>query len=70
MSSSEPFEQAIAQAPDDPAPYLVYADWLTAQGDPLGELITAQHDGRPELKARIDQLLPQVLGSCARSTPL
>lgn len=32
-------EAAIAAAPDDPAGYLVYADWLLARGDPIGELI-------------------------------
>jgi uncharacterized protein (TIGR02996 family) len=36
-------EEAIRAAPDDPAPYLVYADWLQAQGSPHGELITVQH---------------------------
>ncbi len=29
----------IRDRPDDEAPRLVYADWLTAQGDPRGELI-------------------------------
>lgn len=27
----------------DPQPFLVYADWLTAQGEPRGELIRVQH---------------------------
>lgn len=35
-------EAAIAASPDDPAPYLVYADWLQEQGDPHGELIAVQ----------------------------
>jgi hypothetical protein len=32
-------EEAICQAPDDPARYQVWADALVAEGDPLGELI-------------------------------
>src|SRR5688572_10002673 len=38
------FEEAILENPDDDAPYLVYADYLIAQGDPRGELIVMQHD--------------------------
>jgi uncharacterized protein (TIGR02996 family) len=37
-------EAAIRANPDDPAPYLVYADWLQGQGNPLGELIVLQHE--------------------------
>ena len=37
-------EAAILENPDDDAPYLVYADWLMAAGDPRGELIVMQHD--------------------------
>jgi len=33
-------EGQIAKSPGDPAPYLVYADWLAEKGDPRGELIT------------------------------
>jgi uncharacterized protein (TIGR02996 family) len=33
---------AIIAAPDDDAPRLVYADWLTQRGDPRGEFITIQ----------------------------
>ena len=36
-------EAAIAAAPDEIEPYLVYADWLQSRGDPRGELITLQH---------------------------
>jgi uncharacterized protein (TIGR02996 family) len=35
-------EEAIAAAPEDPAGYLVYADWLQQRGDPRGELIVVQ----------------------------
>src|SRR5689334_17154193 len=33
---------AIARDPEDPAPYLVYADWLQAQGAPRGALAALQ----------------------------
>jgi uncharacterized protein (TIGR02996 family) len=33
---------AVAAAPDDDAPRLVYADWLIERGDPLGELVALQ----------------------------
>lgn len=36
------FLEEIARAPADDAPRLVYADWLTAQGDPRGEFISLQ----------------------------
>lgn len=35
-------EAAIAKNPHDLESYLVYADWLIEQGDPRGELVTAQ----------------------------
>jgi uncharacterized protein (TIGR02996 family) len=36
------FLDSIIAAPDDDAPRLVYADWLSSEGDPRGELITLQ----------------------------
>lgn len=36
------FLEAIRAAPDDDAPRLVYADWLSERGDPRGEFIVAQ----------------------------
>jgi uncharacterized protein (TIGR02996 family) len=41
-------EAAIARDPDDPEPYLIYADWLQGIGDPRGTLIVLQHHGRVE----------------------
>lgn len=42
---SEPnLEAAIRANRSDPAPYLVYADWLQSKGSPLGELIVLQHE--------------------------
>ncbi len=37
------FLAQIAAAPDDPAPYLIFADALKMAGDPRGDLITYQH---------------------------
>jgi uncharacterized protein (TIGR02996 family) len=57
-------EKAIAADPDSTQPYLVYADWLQAHGDPRGELIVVQHDlhgapaaKREELEARARALI-------------
>ena len=36
------FEQSLIAAPDDPERYLVYGDWLQAEGDIHGELIARQ----------------------------
>ncbi len=54
----------IAEAPDDPSNYLVYADWLSERGDPRGELIAVQHaledapsERRPDLEERQTVLL-------------
>lgn len=33
---------AIVQAPDDDAPRLVFADWLSERGDPRGEQIAVE----------------------------
>jgi uncharacterized protein (TIGR02996 family) len=38
----EAFERAILEAPDDPASYAAYADWLFERGDPRGELMQVQ----------------------------
>lgn len=42
---------------DDPAAFLVLADWLQGQQDPWGELIALQSAGKPELAPRIAELL-------------
>lgn len=39
---SPELEEQIAAAPDDPAPYLVHADWLQQAGEPRGELAAIQ----------------------------
>lgn len=43
LSRNPDLEKTIARTPDDPTGYLVYADWLQAQGDPRGELVSLQH---------------------------
>lgn len=45
-------ESLILEDPNDPAPYLVYADWLLGQGDPRGELIAVQHALRHQHRSR------------------
>jgi uncharacterized protein (TIGR02996 family) len=37
-------EARIRNDPSDASSYLVYADWLTMQGDPRGELAVVQHE--------------------------
>ncbi len=60
MARNPELEALIAKAPDDPQNYLVYADWLIQQGDPLGELISVEtkNEGNasPELEARAKAL--------------
>lgn len=50
--SNPELEAAIAEDPERPDPYLVYADWLQAKGDPRGELITIEHAllSKPEFR--------------------
>jgi uncharacterized protein (TIGR02996 family) len=45
VSGGDALLDAIARDPEDPAPYLVYADWLQARGEPRGELIALQGAG-------------------------
>ena len=42
MTHEADLQAAIAAAPDDDSPRLVYADWLLERGDPRGELISVQ----------------------------
>lgn len=51
-------EAAIIANPDDPAPYLVYADWLQQQGEPLGRWIVEHARGGDDfIKTTEDELL-------------
>jgi uncharacterized protein (TIGR02996 family) len=51
-------EQALRDHRDDRDAYLVYADWLQAAGNPLGELIAAEASAgkHPKVDKRIDTL--------------
>lgn len=42
MTDEDALLAAIREAPDDPMPWSVYADWLQARGDSNGELIALQ----------------------------
>jgi uncharacterized protein (TIGR02996 family) len=42
MPDESGFLRAIFDAPDDPAPRLIFADWLDDQGDPRGEFLRVQ----------------------------
>lgn len=46
MSADAPFLAAIAAAPLDALPKLVYADWLDDRGDPRGRLVRLSHELR------------------------
>ena len=60
----EKLEAAIESNPDDVDAYLVYADYLQNQGDPRGELIVLQHQGKTaEANALIARA--QLLGDLA-----
>lgn len=43
IARDEELEAACREDREDPAPYLVYADWLQSQGSPLGEMIVLAH---------------------------
>jgi uncharacterized protein (TIGR02996 family) len=69
--------EQIAGSPDDPDPYLVYADWLSGSADPIaqahGALIALQHrlprsastSAAPELRAEEARLLEQLVPALA-----
>jgi uncharacterized protein (TIGR02996 family) len=40
-------EAALRAAPDDPAPYAVYSDWLQHHGNPLGEIMALALADKP-----------------------
>ena len=70
---------AILAEPDRDEPRLVYADWLLASGDRLGELIVAQIEhardpDNPELGRRADALISalraEVIGDLPLSEPV
>jgi uncharacterized protein (TIGR02996 family) len=48
MTDERAFLRAIYDAPADPSPYLVLADWLEERGDPRGELLRQLADVNQE----------------------
>jgi uncharacterized protein (TIGR02996 family) len=50
------FLRAIAEAPEDDAPRLVYADWLDERNDPRAEYLRVEHRGRADPDAERDRL--------------
>ncbi len=64
--SNPELEAEIRANRSDEAAYLVYADWLTANGDPRGELAMVQHKG---LHAREQEILTANGGFLAGVSP-
>lgn len=63
-------EKAILANPDDPEPYLVYADWLQGQSEIRGDLIVLQHAGKTkEANALIRKFSEWFLGSFGKQKP-
>lgn len=63
-------EAAIADAPDDPEPYLIYADWLQSIEDPRGTLIVLQHHGHEDqARALLEEHRAHFLGPLATFAP-
>lgn len=60
---------AILSDPDDPAGYLVLADWLQTRGDPRGELIVLQHRDSDEAKELLARHAETFLGRFATTKP-
>lgn len=71
MAENPELEALIVEHPDDVDGYLVYGDWLEAQGDPRGTLVALQAAGRPI--AEIDQYVAshrrELLGPLAGHPP-
>ncbi|WP_342381321.1 TIGR02996 domain-containing protein [Myxococcus stipitatus] len=72
-ASNPELEAAILQDPDAVDAYLVYGDWLQAQGDPRGELIALHHarlDAREFIQGHQQQLLGDALAWALESQAL
>ena len=69
LPEEEPFLRAIAEGPDDEATRLVYADWLEERGDPLGEFLRLQCQGR-RLEHRKQTLWAEHGATWAATLPL
>lgn len=60
----EELERALDREPDSIEAHLVYADWLSAAGDPRGELIALQCHGAP-FEAHLGEHRARILGPLA-----
>jgi uncharacterized protein (TIGR02996 family) len=59
MNDDHAFLRAIADAPYDDAPRLVYADWLDERGDPRGEYLRLDYQ-LAQARGRLEQLQTQL----------
>ena len=64
VAVNEALERELEAHPEDETRWLVYADWLQAQGDLRGELITRQHRGTG-FEDFVAEHADQLFGSCA-----
>lgn len=64
VAVNDVLERELEAHPDDEARWLVYADWLQAQGDLRGELITRQHRGTG-FEDFVAEHADHLFGSCA-----
>jgi len=69
LEGAEAFEAVIDAAPEDPKPWLVYADWLQTRGHPLGEVIAVAHAGSPVLPV-VKEHASALLGELPSVVPL
>lgn len=66
VAVNETLEKELDEHPDDEKRWLVYADWLQAEGDLRGELITRQHTGtKEEFQSFVTEHLDQLFPGCA-----
>lgn len=70
MHRNSDLEAAIVRTPGDPVPFLVYADWLSEQADPLGELIALQCAAGPVDPARVAMLQQAEIRAAMSVVPL
>ncbi len=70
MHRNSDLEAAILRTSGDPVPVLVYADWLSEQADPLGELIALQCAAGPVDPARVAMLQQAEIRAAMSVVPL
>ncbi len=58
-------EKTIRNDPDEDGPYTVYGDWLSEQGHPRGELVTAQVRGLTKQATKLLKQHPSLWGDLA-----